>query len=80
MNLKRTERGFKRGEFADLYGAACSIQESSLADHAAIWLGCDEEKLHEVTGEKLGARMHLDRRLAKQLIRHLQRFVETGGL
>ena len=34
-----TNRGFVRGEFTDLYGAKCSIQESSLADEPAIWLG-----------------------------------------
>lgn len=34
-----TARGFVKGEFEDLYGAKCSIQESSLAEKPAIWLG-----------------------------------------
>ena len=34
-----TNRGFVLGEFTDLYGTKCSIQESSLADEPAIWLG-----------------------------------------
>lgn len=34
-----TNRGFVIGEFEDLYGAKCSIQESSLADKSALWLG-----------------------------------------
>lgn len=79
MKLKKTYRGLKRGEFKDyLYGNACSIQESSLVKprcpgrrviwRRVIWLGQD------------GFRMLLDRGLAKQLIRHLQKFVETGGL
>lgn len=39
MEIKHTERGFARAEFTDRYGAECSIQDSSLADEAAIWLG-----------------------------------------
>ena len=68
MRLKKTSRGFKCGGFLDIYGRGCSIQESSLATSAALWLGIDEY------------RMHLDKRLAKQLIRHLQKFVVTGEL
>lgn len=34
-----TNRGFVIGEFTDLYGQKCSIQESSLADKPALWLG-----------------------------------------
>lgn len=79
MRLKMTERGFKRGEFTDLYGEACSIQESSSVK-PSLWLGCEHESVHGVTGEKIGARMHLDQRLAKQLLRHLQQFVKTGRL
>lgn len=79
MRLKKTERGFKRGEFKDIYGEPCSIQESSLATEPAIWLGCEREQFTS-SGQSCGARMHLDRKLAKQLIRHLQKFVETGGL
>lgn len=34
-----SDRGFIIGEFEDLYGAKCSIQESSLVEKPAIWLG-----------------------------------------
>lgn len=39
MVIELTRRGFARGEFIDLYGSECSIQESSLATEAALWLG-----------------------------------------
>lgn len=35
-------RGFMFKRFTDRYGAECSIQESSLATEAAIWLGVDD--------------------------------------
>lgn len=78
MRIKRNERGFLRGDFKDANGDECSIQESSAMERPLLWLGMDEGT-HTRTGECL-ARMHLDRRLAKQLIRHLQRFVDTGRL
>lgn len=37
-----TERGFQKTTFLDRSGTACSIQESSLATEAAIWLGADK--------------------------------------
>lgn len=37
-----TERGFVRGDFVDRNGIECSIQESSAADEACIWLGCND--------------------------------------
>ena len=80
MRLKKTRRGFKLAEFKDIYGEPCSLQESSLADKPAIWLGCEKEMIHPNTGESLGARMHLDKKLAKELIKHLSRFIETGCL
>lgn len=40
-----TARGFVVGEFDDIYGAKCSIQESSVADMPALWLGVDRPKL-----------------------------------
>jgi hypothetical protein len=74
------DRGFLRGEFKDRNGDACSIQKSSIGTEDCIWLGCDHETFHSVTGEACGARMHLTRDLAAALIPHLQRFVETGEL
>lgn len=40
-----TDRGFIVGEFDDIYGAKCSIQESSLADKPALWLGVDKPRI-----------------------------------
>jgi hypothetical protein len=77
--LKKTERGFLREEFKDIYGHPCSIQESSLATEDAVWLGCDEGTHHHVTGECL-ARMHVDKKLAKQIVKRLLVFIETGRL
>ena len=68
MDLKPTPRGFMRGERVDLYGLRYSIQESSLADRNAIWLGCGDD------------RMHLSQEMAAELIPLLQHFVDTGGL
>lgn len=38
-----TQRGFEFLEFDDLYGAKCSVQQSSLAiDGGALWFGPDD--------------------------------------
>jgi len=79
LNLEPTQRGFVRADFNDLYGAWCSIQESSLATDDAIWLGLDEGTHHHVTGECM-ARMHLSRDQVAELIPVLQYFVENGHL
>ena len=63
-----TARGFTLIEFADEYGKACSLQESSLATRACIWLGANEE------------RMHLTQAHVKALLPYLQRFVDSGAL
>jgi len=43
MKTRKTQRGFTLTEFTDLYGAKCSIQESSIAtEGGAIWLGVDD--------------------------------------
>jgi hypothetical protein len=74
------DRGFQKGKFKDRYGADCSIQESSLATEACIWLGCDHETIHGKTGERCGARMHLTQAMVSELIPLLQHFVDTGEL
>jgi hypothetical protein len=65
--------GFTGRKFRDLYGARCSIQESSLASAPAIWLGCDE-------GRQLLAWMHLTQAQVRGLLPLLQHFVEHGCL
>lgn len=80
IRLKPTERGFLRGEFLDEMGEKCSIQESSLASERCVWLGCEHEMIHQHTGQPCGARMHLTRDMAVNIVMHLQRFIETGRL
>lgn len=77
MQIEFTQRGFARADFTDRYGAACSIQDSSIATEDCIWLGCDEGT--HVDGQCC-ARMHLTQELAAELIPLLQRFVETGSI
>ena len=44
MELKKskTNRNFHLIEFKDRYNKKCSLQESSLAEEAAIWFGVDD--------------------------------------
>jgi hypothetical protein len=42
MKLEPTSRGFLKGKFKDGNGVDCSIQESSSAEQACVWLGCDD--------------------------------------
>jgi hypothetical protein len=82
IEVKNNDRGFAIGEFKDLYDKDCSIQESSLATKAAIWLGCNEgTHVKDVGREEVClARMHLDRKRARSLILLLQYFVDHGCL
>ncbi len=74
----RTDRGFVRGDFFDVNGEKCSIQESSaMDDHGLLWLGQNNGTHHR--GECL-SRMHLNRRHAIALITLLKKFVKTGRL
>lgn len=87
-----TARGFERGEFKDLYGTLCSIQDSSLASEAAIWLGVHDPNPQimvrgigwqpfNIPDEVLfSTRMHLNQTQAAELIKVLQRFVNNGTI
>jgi hypothetical protein len=44
IEWKKSSRGFAFGEFHDMDGNRCSIQESSLATDDCIWLGIDDAK------------------------------------
>jgi hypothetical protein len=77
--VQKTQRGFERIAFKDLYGAECSLQQSSLATLDAIWLGCERETILPVTHESCGARMHLDRSGVAALIPVLTRWLATGS-
>jgi hypothetical protein len=77
MKKQFKKRGFGIEEFKDIYGAECSIQESSLATRSAIWLGCDEGQNHMC---ECCARMHVDKKLARYLVKKLTKFIRTGGI
>lgn len=44
MEMKKTNRGFKKMTFEDRYNDECSLQESSLATENAIWFGIEDPK------------------------------------
>lgn len=64
VDMTRTNRGFSLLRFADADGAACSIQDSSLAEEACVWLGRDGAD-HQV-------RMHLTQDMARILVGHIR--------
>lgn len=73
--LTRTARGFERIDFKDLNGDDCSLQESSVADRACIWLGAEKNCFHPGTKEAMAPRMHLDRERVLALVAHLQNWL-----
>jgi hypothetical protein len=89
---RKTERGFSRIEFTDLYGVKCSLQKSSLATADAIWFGCndaDPKVLAPGPGWQpvpmpdeyiANTRMHLTAEMVSVLLPYLNRFAETGEL
>lgn len=83
--LKRDKntRGFGVITFSDLYEQECSLQDSSLATEAAIWIGVDNTGAHihgpnGTPNEHVKARMHLSQSMVKQLLPYLTKFAETG--
>lgn len=75
MKLHPTERGFLYGKFTDRFGSKCSLQESSLATEAAVWLGVDT-----AFDGKECTRMHLTQDMVRDLLPALQHFAKTGEL
>jgi len=72
MNIEKTARGFEFIAFVDRYGLECSLQQSSLADFeepgvSAVWFGLE------------GNRMHIDLGQMKELLPHLQAWVDNGS-
>lgn len=72
MKVEKTERGFEVIEFKDIYGNECSLQQSSIAlcekpGTGAIWFGTDKD------------RMHIDLKLLKKLLLHLQSWKKNGS-
>lgn len=68
LSREITGRGLILYEGLDRYKKKFSIQESSLAEEACIWLGSEENRAH-LTIEQV-----------KEIIPILQNFVETGVL
>lgn len=62
--------------FHDRNDASCSVQESSLATEAAIWLGVD----HAKPQTQLPTRMHLTQEQVRELLPMLTHFAEHGTL
>jgi hypothetical protein len=87
-----TARGFKFYQFKDHYGVSCSLQKSSLATEACVWLGCDEPNARVLVpgkswqpvvlpeGTLCDTRMHLTQKQVKALLPRLTRFAKTGAI
>jgi hypothetical protein len=77
IQIDQTSRGFNVGTFVDRYGSTCSVQDSSLASEAAIWLGVDVpfEGCHDGS-----VRMHLTKPMVKDLLTYLNNFVDQGTI
>ncbi|CCF19126.1 conserved protein of unknown function [Pseudorhizobium banfieldiae] len=92
LAMKTTQRGFVVAEFVDRSGVSCSLQESSLANEASLWLGCDDADpkillpdrgwtQHPfLPGTVFNTRMHLTQDMVKDLLPYLQHFAEHGDL
>ena len=93
--LKQTNRGFNYLIFQDSNGQDYSLQESSSATQPKVWLGIEDPhpkvlmkhgwrdiNLDEIAKQQvhLSTRMHLTQEQARELIQHLQKFVDTGRL
>ena len=42
LTIEKTQRGFALAKFVDRYDIKCSIQDSSIATEACLWLGVDD--------------------------------------
>jgi len=87
LEITTTERGFRKAEFKDRYGLDCSIQESSIATEACLWLGAnkgshydDNDMPVESQPGKCLARMHLSQEQVKALMPLLKYFLKHGVL
>jgi hypothetical protein len=91
LTVDQTERGFNRFYFMDRYNVTCSLQMSSLASEAAIWLGCDDPEPRilvpnegwqpvVIPGLVTNTRMHLTQDQVRELLPFLTRFAETGEI
>lgn len=73
LEKTKTERGFGLITFEDRYNQICTLQDSSLATEAAIWLGVSNtgiriEGPNKTKNEDVNCRMHLTQAMVKQLL------------
>ena len=94
MKTKATNRGFLLSHFIDAHNQECSIQESSIATEARIWLGIDNPDVvifdkqnagrYVVTAVpenwSINSRMELNQKQVKDLLPLLIHFAEHGNL
>ena len=85
-----TNRGFALYNFLDRYGMKCSMQDSSIATEDCFWLGIDDPEPRILVRGKgwqdvpvpdnafWVSRMHVNRRLARQLYTWIGRFLRHG--
>lgn len=85
MQTRKTERGFKIGEFNDMDGKLCSLQESSLATEAAVWFGTQDatpmykgEPVPFPKDTLFNDRMDLTCHLASMIMRRFEKFLATS--
>lgn len=81
--IEKTERGFEFIEFDDYYGAACSLQQSSIAIReisgaSAIWLGLDPCENGFPLNDPKYTRMHLSYDQVRALVHSLNNWLEYG--
>ena len=89
ITMGKTCRNFAIGEFEDFNNVECSIQDSSLATEACIWLGPTAPNPRRMipgrgwvdavlpTGVQCTTRMHLNVDQCRELVKVLNRFIET---
>jgi len=94
MKTEPTQRGFLKGIFMDSHQQECSIQESSIATEARIWLGINKPEIVISDKHNLGryiitdvpenwsinSRMEVNQEQVKELLPALLHFVEHGCL
>ena len=91
IELDQTERGFSLGNFKDANGVECSIQDSSVATEPMLWLGPNGPNPKVLVfnegwvpaeipdGIECTTRMHLTSDQCVELVKVLNRFIETGS-
>lgn len=91
MDRGFTRRGFACFGFTDRNGHGCSVQDSSIATEACLWLGVDQPYVKVMgpngwadvplpPGVSIYGRMHLTQEQVRELLPILERFAETGSI